>query len=191
MISSYLALFFALCLGNNIIVTQLLGINPVLAANSAAKTTQHYTVETAAILLLASLLNYAVYHLLLAPLALTELALLCFMLIIASCVQALDIVAKRLYPEKARYLGKFLPLIMANCAILGLSLQLIAKPTSLPAMLISTVAVTVGFVLIMQMFIRLQARLAVEHIPKPFRGVAIHLVTLSLLSLAWMGFTGI
>lgn len=191
MIEHAIALFFTLCLANNIILVQLLGVNPTIAANQAAKTTWHYTVETAAVLVLASVLNFLIYVFILQPLELTDFALLCFMLVIASSVQALEIVCQRLYPEKARYLGQFLPLIMANCAILGLSLQFLAKPTSFVDMLVSTLATAAGFIIVMQAIMHLHSRIALEFVPKPFQGAAIHLVTLSLFSLAWMGFTGV
>lgn len=186
----YLALFFSLCLVNNIVLVQLLGINPAIVANRAVKTTFHYTVETAAILILASLINYAIYQLVLLPLDITQLAIISFMVVIVGLVQALDIVVSRLYPEKARHLGRFLPLIKGNCAILGLSLQSIASDFGFIDMLVATAATAAGFVLVMTIIMSLQSRINYSALPKPMQGAAIHLVNLSLLALAWMGVIG-
>lgn len=191
LMNEYLALFFSLCLVNNIVLVQLLGINPAIVANRAVKTTFAYTVETASILVLAAMINYGLYHGILLPLDITELSLISFMVVIAGLVQALEIVVNRLYPEKARYLGRFLPLIIGNCAILGLSLQLIAADFGFIDMLVATAATAAGFALVMVIMMSLQSRIQWQALPQPMQGAAIQLVNLSLLTLAWMGFVGV
>ena len=114
-----------------------------------------------------------------------------FILVIASLVQMVEIVMKKVSPALYQALGIFLPLITTNCAVLGVAILVIQKDYSLIESIIYAFSTAIGFGLALTVFAGIREQLELVNVPKGMRGVAITMVTAGLLSLAFMGFSGV
>ena len=114
-----------------------------------------------------------------------------FILVIASLVQMVEIVMKKVSPALYQALGIFLPLITTNCAVLGVAILVIQKDFSLVESIIYAFSTAIGFGLALTVFAGIREQLELVNVPKGMRGVAITMVTAGLLSLAFMGFSGV
>ena len=128
---------------------------------------------------------------LLNPFGLQYLQTITFILVIASLVQMVEIILKKVSPALYQALGIFLPLITTNCAVLGVAILVIQKDFSLIQSVVYAFSTAIGFALALTVFAGIREQLALVNIPKGMRGMAIVLVTAGLLSLAFMGFSGV
>jgi electron transport complex protein RnfA len=127
----------------------------------------------------------------LTPMGLCFLHTLSFILVIASLVQMVEIILKKVSPPLYQALGVFLPLITTNCAVLGVAILVIQKEMNLGQSLVYAFSTAIGFGLALTVFAGIREQLELTNIPKGMRGMAIVLVTAGLLSLAFMGFSGV
>ena len=125
------------------------------------------------------------------PFGLKYLQTLSFILVIAALVQMVEIVLKKVSPALYQALGIFLPLITTNCAVLGVAILVIQKDFSLIQSIVYAFSTAIGFALAMVVFAGLREQLSLVRVPKGMQGMAIVLVTAGLLSLAFMGFSGV
>lgn len=146
---------------------------------------------TTFVLTLTAALSYIVNTYLLIPLDLIYLQTLSFILVIAVVVQFTEMVMHKTSPTLYRLLGIFLPLITTNCAILGLALLNINENHDFVESIIYGFSAGVGFSLVLVLFSSMRERLAASDVPLPFQGSAIAMITAGLMSLAFMGFTGL
>ena len=114
-----------------------------------------------------------------------------FILVIAALVQMVEIILKKVSPSLYQALGIYLPLITTNCAVLGVAILVIQKEYSLLQSVIYAFSTAIGFAVALVVFAGIREQLAMVSIPKGMRGMAIVLVTAGLLSLAFMGFSGV
>lgn len=149
------------------------------------------SMATTFVLTLASLSSYLVEHYILLPLGIGYLRTLSFILVIAVVVQFTEMVVHKTSPTLYRLLGIFLPLITTNCAVLGVALLNINKEHNFVESIIYGFGAAVGFSLVLILFAAMRERLAVADVPKPFKGASIGMITAGLMSLAFMGFTGL
>ena len=143
------------------------------------------------VLTLATIVTYLVQTFLLNPFGLQYLQTITFILVIASLVQMVEIILKKVSPALYQALGIFLPLITTNCAVLGVAILVIQKDFSLIQSVVYAFSTAIGFALALTVFAGIREQLALVNIPKGMRGMAIVLVTAGLLSLAFMGFSGV
>ena len=148
-------------------------------------------VAVAFVMTLATIVTYLVQHFILVPLELQYLQTIAFIFVIASLVQMVEIILKKLSPPLYQALGIFLPLITTNCAVLGVAILVIQKDFSLLQSIIYAFSTAIGFALALTVFAGIREQLSLVNIPKGMRGVSIVLVTAGLLSLAFMGFSGV
>lgn len=146
---------------------------------------------TTFVLTLASICSYLTYEYLLAPLGLTYLRTISFILVIAVVVQFTEMVMRKSSPLLHKVLGVFLPLITTNCAVLGVALLNINKDHNFLQSALYGFGAAVGFSLVLVLFAAMRERLAVADVPEPFKGSAIGMITAGLMSLAFMGFAGL
>jgi electron transport complex protein RnfA len=146
---------------------------------------------TTFVLTLASICSYLTYEYLLAPLGLTYLRTISFILVIAVVVQFTEMVMRKSSPLLHKVLGVFLPLITTNCAVLGVALLNINKDHNFLQSALYGFGAAVGFSLVLVLFSAMRERLAVADVPEPFKGSAIGMITAGLMSLAFMGFAGL
>lgn len=187
--------FFLLLIGtvlvNNFVLVQFLGLCPFMGVSSKLETAIGMSMATTFVLTLASLSSYLVEHYILLPLELSYLRTLSFILVIAVVVQFTEMVVRKTSPTLYRLLGIFLPLITTNCAVLGVALLNINEQHNFIESVIYGFGAAVGFSLVLILFSAMRERLAVADIPAPFKGASIAMITAGLMSLAFMGFTGL
>lgn len=187
----YLLIFIAAIFVNNIVLSQFLGICPFLGVSQKVNTSLGMSAAVAFVMALATLVTWLVQIYVLNPFGLEYLQTLSFILVIASLVQMVEIILKKVSPPLYQALGVFLPLITTNCAVLGVAISVIQKDYSLLMSLNYAIASAIGFGIALVLFAGLREQLEFSAIPKGMKGVSITLVTASLLSLAFMGFSGV
>ncbi|MEG3754477.1 electron transport complex subunit RsxA [Psychromonas arctica] len=189
--SDYFLLFFGTVLVNNFVLVKFLGLCPFLGVSNKIETAVGMSLATTFVLTLTAALSYIVNTYLLVPLGLHYLQTLSFILVIAVVVQFTEMVMNKTSPTLYRLLGIFLPLITTNCAILGLALLNLTEQHNFAQSVIYGLGAGVGFSLVLILFSSIRERLSAADIPLPFKGASIAMITAGLMSLAFMGFTGL
>ena len=146
---------------------------------------------TTFVLTLASVCSYLVQTYILRPLGIEYLQTMSFILVIAFVVQFTEMVVHKTSPTLYRLLGIFLPLITTNCAVLGVALLNINENHNFIESIIYGFGAAVGFSLVLILFASMRERIAAADVPLPFKGASIAMITAGLMSLAFMGFTGL
>jgi len=187
----YLLIFISAVFVNNIILSQFLGICPFLGVSKKVDTALGMGAAVAFVMTLATIVTYLVQVYVLNPFGLGYLQTLAFILVIAALVQMVEIILKKVSPPLYQALGIFLPLITTNCAVLGVAILVIQKEFSLLESVVYAFSTAVGFAVALVIFAGIREQLALMKIPKGMQGMAIVLVTAGLLSLAFMGFSGV
>ncbi|MGD9663040.1 MAG: electron transport complex subunit RsxA [Porticoccaceae bacterium] len=176
---------------NNFVLVQFLGLCPFMGVSNKLETAIGMSSATTFVLTLAAISSYLVNTWILVPLGLEYLKTISFILVIAVVVQFTKMFIEKASPLLYRVLGVFLPLITTNCAVLGVALQNTAKSRTFIESSLYGFGAAVGFSLVLILFAALRERLAVADVPEPFKGPAIGLITAGLMSLAFMGFSGL
>lgn len=187
----YILIFISAIFVNNIVLSQFLGICPFLGVSKKVDTALGMSAAVAFVLTLATIVTWLVQKLVLDAFGLQYLQTIAFILVIASLVQMVEIVMKKVSPALYQALGIFLPLITTNCAVLGVAILVIQKDYSLIESIIYAFSTAIGFGLALTVFAGIREQLELVNVPKGMRGVAITMVTAGLLSLAFMGFSGV
>ncbi|MFY8272741.1 electron transport complex subunit RsxA [Pseudoalteromonas sp. SSDWG2] len=189
--TEYLLLLVSTVLVNNFVLVQFLGLCPFMGVSSKLDTAVGMSLATTFVLTLASVTSYLVNQYILLPLELTFLRTMSFILVIAVVVQFTEMVVQKTSPTLYRLLGIFLPLITTNCAVLGVALLNIKEQHSFVESAVYGFGAAVGFSLVLVLFAAMRERLAGADVPIPFKGAAIAMVTAGLMSMAFMGFSGL
>lgn len=187
----YLLIFIAAIFVNNIVLSQFLGICPFLGVSQKVSTSLGMSAAVAFVMVLATLVTWCIQTFVLVPFGLEFLQTLSFILVIASLVQMVEIILKKVSPPLYQALGVFLPLITTNCAVLGVAILVVQKDYNLLMSLDYALASALGFGLALILFAGLREQLEFANVPKGMKGISITLITASLLSLAFMGFSGV
>ena len=188
---SYFAIIIGAIFVNNVVFAQFLGICPFLGVSSKVNTSMGMGAAVTFVMALASIVAWSIQHFILVPLNIEYMQTIVFILVIASLVQMVEIVLKKVSPSLYQALGIFLPLITTNCAVLGVAILMIQKEFSLLQGVAYNVATALGFALALVIFAGLRERIEFEEAPKAFQGVPIALITASILAMAFMGFSGL
>lgn len=184
-------IFIAAIFVNNIVLSQFLGICPFLGVSQKVQTSLGMSAAVAFVMAISTLVTWLLQAFVLNQFGLQYLQTLTFILVIAALVQMVEIILKKISPPLYQALGVFLPLITTNCAVLGVAISVVQKDYSLLMSLDYAIASAIGFGLALVLFAGLREQLEFSAIPKSLRGVSITLITASLLSLAFMGFSGV
>lgn len=187
----YLLIFIGAIFVNNIILSQFLGICPFLGVSKKISTALGMGASVAFVLTLSTVVTWLLQTCVLDPLGLQYLQTLAFILVIAALVQMVEIILKKVSPALYQALGIFLPLITTNCAVLGVAILVIQKDFNLLESVVYAFSTALGFALALTVFAGIREQMALANIPKSMRGMAIVLITAGLLSLAFMGFSGV
>jgi electron transport complex protein RnfA len=187
----YLLIFISAIFVNNIILSQFLGICPFLGVSKKIDTALGMGAAVAFVMTLATVVTWLIQIYVLNPFGLQYLQTLAFILVIASLVQMVEIVLKKVSPALYQALGIFLPLITTNCAVLGVAILVIQKDFDLIQSVAYAFSTAVGFALALVVFAGIREQLDLVRIPKGMQGMAVAMVTAGLLSLAFMGFSGV
>ncbi|WP_019675544.1 electron transport complex subunit RsxA [Arsukibacterium perlucidum] len=189
--TEFLLLLISTVLVNNFVLVKFLGLCPFMGVSSKLETAIGMALATTFVLTLASICSYLVDSFLLAPFDLLYLRTLSFILVIAVVVQFTEMVVHKTSPTLYRLLGIFLPLITTNCAVLGVALLNVNERHNFINSVVYGFGAAAGFSLVLILFAAMRERLAAADVPVPFKGAAIAMVTAGLMSLAFMGFTGL
>lgn len=176
---------------NNFVLVQFLGLCPFMGVSNKLESAIGMGAATTFVMTLASVSTYMVDHWLLTPLGLEYLRTIAFILVIAAVVQFVKMFMEKTSPLLYRVLGVFLPLITVNCAVLGVALLNTQKAHNFFQSTLYGFGGALGFSAVLILFSAMRERLAVADVPLPFKGAAIGMITAGLMSLAFMGFTGL
>jgi electron transport complex protein RnfA len=187
----YILIFISAIFVNNIVLSQFLGICPFLGVSKKIDTALGMGAAVAFVLTLSTIVTYLVQIYILNPFGLQYLQTLAFILVIAALVQMVEIILKKVSQPLYQALGIFLPLITTNCAVLGVAILVIQKDFSLLESVVYAFSTALGFALALTVFAGIREQQSLVNIPKGMQGMSIVLVTAGLLSLAFMGFSGV
>jgi len=187
----YILIFISAIFVNNIVLAQFLGICPFLGVSKKIDTSLGMSAAVAFVMVLATVVTWLVQTYVLTPNGLGYLQTIVFILVIASLVQMVEIILKKVSPALYQALGIFLPLITTNCAVLGVAILVIQKDYNLAQSIMYAFSTAIGFGLALTVFAGIREQLELTDIPKGMRGMAIVLISAGLLSLAFMGFSGV
>lgn len=183
-------LFLSIVLVNNVITSQFLGICPFLGVSKKVDTAVGMGAAVTFVLTLASFITYFIQKLL-DKTGNQFLQTIAFILVIASIVQFVEMVIQKMSPALYQALGVFLPLITTNCAVLGIALVNVEKGYTLIPTIVNGFGAGAGFTLAIVLFAGIRERLELADIPEAFRGFPITLISAGLMSIAFLGFTGL
>ena len=190
--TEYVLILISAVLVNNFVLVQFLGLCPFMGVSNKVETAMGMSLATTFVLTLSSVLSYLTWAYILVPLGLEYLRTISFILVIAVSVQFTEMFVKKSSPVLYRVLGVFLPLITSNCAVLGVALLNVRKDdATFMSSLTYGFGAALGFSLVLVLFAAMRERIAVADVPEPFRGPSIGLITAGLMSLAFMGFSGL
>jgi electron transport complex protein RnfA len=187
----YILLVLGAILVNNFVLNRFLGICPFLGVSKRFETAMGMSGAVIFVMTCASAVTWCLQHYVLAPFGLGYLTTIAFILVIATFVQLVELLLKRFLPPLHKALGIYLPLITTNCAVLGVAVMNVQKEYPFLKAVVFAFSAGVGFALALAIFSGLREKIALANPPRAFRGVAIALVTAGLLSLAFMGFSGL
>jgi len=196
----YIIIIISAVFVNNILLSQFLGVCPFLGVSNKVGTAAGMSGAVTFVMAVATLVTYLLQYYVLVPLGIEFMQTVTFIVIIASLVQMVEIILKKISPALYQALGIFLPLITTNCAVLGVAILVVSKEFTFggdPAMLnmpqavVFAIANALGFGLAMILFAGLREQLELANVPKEFKGTPIALITAGILALSFMGFAGL
>ncbi len=176
---------------NNVILAQFLGICPFLGVSGKVSTSIGMGAAVIFVMALANFVTYFIHYYILVPLEIEFMQTICFIFIIAFLVQIVEIILKKAAPSLYQALGIYLPLITTNCAVLGIAILAVQKDYNLIESVVYASSIAAGFTLAMILMAGIREQLEMTGVPKGMKGFPISLVIAGLLSLAFMGFSGL
>ncbi|MBU3111889.1 electron transport complex protein RnfA [Clostridium lacusfryxellense] len=186
------SIFISAFLVNNFVLSRFLGICSFLGVSKKTETAKGMGLAVVFVMFLASFMTFVVYNLILVPLHVTFLSTLAFVLVIAALVQFVEMVIKKTQPSLYKALGIFLPLISTNCAVLGMALINQQEKYTLIESLVNSLGASFGYMLAIVLLSGLRERMeANDNMPLAFKGLPISLITAGLMSIAFLGFSGL
>ncbi|MCP4406456.1 MAG: electron transport complex subunit RsxA [Gammaproteobacteria bacterium] len=189
--AEYALILVSTVLVNNFVLVKFLGLCPFMGVSRKLETATGMALATTFVLTLSSVTSYLVNEYLLEPLGIEYLRTIAFILVIAAVVQFTEMVVHKTSPLLYNVLGIFLPLITTNCAVLGVALLNIQDSHNFIESIFYGFGAAVGFSVVLILFSAMRERLVLADVPAPFKGNAIAMITAGLMSLAFMGFSGL
>ncbi|WP_018862782.1 MULTISPECIES: electron transport complex subunit RsxA [Thioalkalivibrio] len=187
----YVLILISTILVNNFVLVKFLGLCPFMGVSRKVETATGMGLATTFVLTLSAVSSYVINEYLLTPLGLEYLRTIAFILVIAAVVQFTELVVRKTSPLLYNVLGIFLPLITTNCAVLGVALLNVQEAHNFVESALYGFGAAVGFSIVLILFSAIRERIAVADVPVVFRGSAVAMVTAGLMSLAFMGFSGL
>jgi len=188
--TSFAAILLAGILTNNMVLSKFLGICPFLGVSTKTKTAFSMSVAVTLVMVISTAVTWPIYNFVLKP-NYTYLETIVFILVIAAIVQLLEIVLKRYLKPIYKALGIYLPLITTNCAVLGITMLNITNELDFLQSIINALGAGLGFMLAMLLVAGVRERLETSDIPEFLKGLPITLIAAAIVSLSFLGFTGI
>jgi electron transport complex protein RnfA len=189
--TEYLLLFISTVFVNNFVLVKFLGLCPFMSISTKPEMALSMGLATTFVLTLSSVSSYLVNEYLLVPLGLEFLHTIAFILVIVAVVQLTTIIVHKNSPLLYQVLGIFLPLITTNCAVLGVALLNVQEKHGFIESAIYGFGAAIGFSLVLVLFAAMRERIIVADVPLAFKGAPIALITAGIMSIAFMGFSGL
>ncbi len=180
---SLVSIFITSLLTENIILTKFLGICPFIGTSNKEKGALGMGLSVMMVTILSGVIVYGIYHFILVPTNTEYLRTVLFILVIASMVQSLDMIMKKLYPNLHQMLGIYLPLIASNCAVLGITFLIIDFDYNFMQMLVFVLGSSLGFALLIYLYATIREKLEQRPIPDAFKGVPIALIIAGIMAM--------
>ena len=176
---------------DNFVLSKFLGICPFLGVSKKLNSAVGMSVAVIFVMVLSTAVTYPIYSGLLVPNGLEYLQTITFILIIAALVQMVEIILKKYLISLYRSLGVYLPLITTNCAVLGVTILNIDRGYTFPQALMNSTGGGIGFLLAMVLFSGVRQRIEKNNINPAFQGISSILIAASIVSISFMGFSGV
>ncbi len=187
----YILLIVSAIFVNNIVLAQFLGVCPFLGVSNKVNTAIGMSGAVTFVMVLATMVTYLIQVYVLEPLGIAFMQTITFILVIASLVQMVEIILKKISQPLYQSLGIFLPLITTNCAVLGVAILVFKKNYNLIEGIVYSAATAIGFGLALVILAGIREQLEIADLPAGMKGVPISLVIAGILALAFMGFAGL
>ncbi len=187
----FVTILVSAILVNNFVLSRFLGICPFLGVSKQVETAFGMGAAVTFVMTISSVITYFVQTLILDKFGLGYLQTIAFILVIAALVQFVEMFVKKASPTLYQALGVYLPLITTNCAVLGLAILNIQMELTLMKTITHAVGAAIGFTLAIVLFAGIRERLALADVPESLQGFPIALITAGLMSIAFLGFTGL
>ncbi len=189
----YIIIIIGAVFVNNIVLAQFLGICPYLGVSARVSTSVGMSGAVMFVMTLATLVTFLIFNYILVPLDITYLQTISYILVVASLVQMVEIILKKVSPALYQALGIFLPLIVTNCAILGVTILAVRDDFGFNLLegVVFAVGNALGFALTIILFAGIREHLELMDVPKGMRGAPAALVVAGILALAFMGFANL
>lgn len=185
-----LSIIFIYIFVDNFVLQRFFGICPFLGVSRKMETAVGMSMAVVFVMTMATLVTWLLYTYVLVPFNLTYLQIVTFILVIASLVQLVEIVLRKISPTLYQGLGIFLPLITTNCAVMAVALLAVRQEFSLLESVVFAIAASLGFSLALVIMAGIRERLELAKMPDVLQGSAVTLITAGILSLAFLGFKG-
>lgn len=176
---------------NNVVLSQFLGLCPFLGVSKKVNSATGMGVAVIFVITISSFITSLIYDYILKPLDLVYLNTIVFILVIAALVQFVELIIKKYSPSLYEALGVYLPLITTNCAVLGVALINVQKSYNLAQSVVNGLFTAVGFTISIIILAGIRERIEYNDVPESFKGMPIVLITAGLMSIAFMGFSGL
>jgi electron transport complex protein RnfA len=183
--------FIAACLANNLVLDYLLGLSPVFSVSRKLETAIGMSLAMFIMLPVTSLFTYLLDLVFLTPYKLEVLQLVSFVLIVTLLTLTIDRILQKFRPELHERTSVFIPLLLVNTSLIGVALINIQQNHGIIASVFFAMGSDTGFGIVIVIFSALRERIVAADVPIAFQGISILLITLGILSMAFMGFTGI
>lgn len=190
-ITQLLAILISAMVIDNFVLSKFMGICPFLGVSKKLDSAVGMGAAVVFVMLASTLVTWPIYNKVLVPFGLEYLNNVAFILVIALFVQVLEVVMKKMMPPLYKALGVYLPLITTNCAVLGVCMLNVDNDYSLLSSLINALGAGLGFTMALVIFSGVRSRLEHADIPAAFKGVPATLVAASIVSISFLGFTGL
>ncbi len=189
----YIIIIIGAVFVNNIVLAQFLGICPYLGVSARVSTSIGMSGAVMFVMTLATLVTFLIFNYILVPLHITYLQTISYILVVASLVQMVEIILKKVSPALYQALGIFLPLIVTNCAILGVTILAVRDDFGFNLLegVVFAVGNALGFALTIILFAGISEHLELMDVPRGMRGAPAALVVAGILALAFMGFANL
>ncbi len=189
----YIIIIIGAVFVNNIVLAQFLGICPYLGVSAKVSTSIGMSGAVTFVMTLATIVTYLIFNYILVPLDITYLQTISYILVVASLVQMVEIILKKVSPALFQALGIFLPLIVTNCAILGVTILAVREDYGFHLLeaVVFAIGNAIGFALTIVLFAGIREHLDMMDVPKGMRGAPAALVVAGILALAFMGFANL
>ena len=189
--NSLIMIIVGTALVNNVVLNQFLGICSFLGVSKQMKASISLGGAVIFVITIASAVASLLYDYVLAPLGLDFMKTIVFILVIAALVQIVEMFLKKKSPSMYQALGIYLPLITTNCAVLGVALTNVQNGYNFLESVFAGFGTAVGFTIAIVLLASIRSRIREEDIPAPLRGAPIVLISAALMSIAFMGFSGL